>query len=213
MPTLHDVRTEYGLRGLSEADADPSAVTQFSRWLHDAVSSTQPEPTACTLATAAADGSPNARVVLLKEFDEHGFVFFTNYESAKGRELVANARASLVFFWPGLERQVRAAGAVARTSAAESEAYFRSRPRQAKIGAWASRQSRVLAGREELEREVARLEAQYADKDVPLPPFWGGFRLVPAWIEFWQGRPSRLHDRLRYTRVADESWKIERLSP
>ena len=205
------MRTEYGKGGLSETDADPSPFAQFGRWLDDAVSSGLREPNACALATADGDGVPNARIVLLKGFDDRGFVFFTSYESRKAQELAANPRAALVFSWFELERQVRVAGAVMRTPRAESEDYFRTRPREAQIGAWASRQSSVLADRDALEREVARVAGAYQGKEVPLPPHWGGYRLEPASLELWQGRASRLHDRLRYTRI-DGSWRIERLS-
>ncbi len=166
-----------------------------------------------TLATATPDGVPSARVVLLKAFDERGFVFYTNYESQKGRELAANPRAALVFYWTSLERQVRIGGAVEMVAREESERYFRSRPFASRVGALASRQSEVLADRAELEERVKRLTLELKGGDVPLPPTWGGFRVVPASFEFWQGRPSRLHDRLRYTRAADGAWTIERLSP
>ena len=168
---------------------------------------------AMTLATATPDGVPSARIVLLKEFDEHGFVFYSNYESQKGRELAANPRAALVFYWPDLERQVRISGRVEQVSREESERYFRSRPFGSRIGALASRQSERLTERDELEERVRRLTLQYKGDEVPLPSAWGGYRLVPATLEFWQGRPSRLHDRLRYTRAADGTWMVERLSP
>jgi pyridoxamine 5'-phosphate oxidase len=165
-----------------------------------------------TLATAAPDGAPSARMMLLKGVDSRGFVFFTNYESRKSNELLANPRAALVFHWPVLQRQVRVEGAVARLPQAESEAYFRTRARGSRIGAWASKQSAELSTRAELDERVREYEAKFAGEDVPLPPFWGGFRLAPAAIEFWQGRVNRLHDRIRYTRTAD-GWSIARLYP
>jgi pyridoxamine 5'-phosphate oxidase len=166
-----------------------------------------------TLATAAADGQPSARIVLLKEVNHDGFVFYTNYGSRKGRELAGNPRAALVFYWPQLERQVRITGAVLKTSRSESEAYFRTRPRGSQLAAWASRQSSPIPDRALLEARVKKLGAKYAGASVPLPPNWGGFRLRPESIEFWQGRPNRLHDRLRYSREPGGGWKIERLAP
>lgn len=165
-----------------------------------------------TLATAASDGTPSARVVLLKGLSENGFVFYTNYESPKGKELAANPKAALVFYWPELERQVRVAGRVERVSREQSAAYFHSRPRGSQLGAWASRQSEIIPGREPLEDRLRALQAEYPG-EVPLPPFWGGFRLLPRQIEFWQGRPNRLHDRLLYSLQQDGSWRRERLSP
>jgi pyridoxamine 5'-phosphate oxidase len=199
--------------GLSERDLDPNPFTQFERWLSEALAAGVAAPDAMVLATATPDGVPSARVVLLRGHDERGFTFFTNYESHKGRELVANPRASLVFHWPEIHRQVRAIGAVGRVSGEESDAYFHSRPPGSRLGAWVSHQSDVIAGRDELDRRLAELAAEYEGKDIPRPPFWGGLRLAPDSIEFWQSRPNRLHDRLRYTRSADGGWRIERLAP
>jgi pyridoxamine 5'-phosphate oxidase len=210
--SIADLRKEYARQGLEERDAHADPVEQFRRWFDAAVAAQLIEPNAMTLATATPDGRPSARVVLMKQFDQSGFVFFTNYTSRKGTELAANPYAALLFYWPELERQVRIEGQVARVPPEESEAYFRSRPAGAQISAWASRQSRVIAGRTELERRVRVLEARYAGRDVPRPPHWGGFRLAPELFEFWQGRPSRLHDRLRYSR-SQSGWVIERLSP
>lgn len=210
---LAALRREYGQRGLLEEDAAQDPLSQFHVWFDDAVSSGVSEPNAMTLATASRDGVPSARIVLLKGADEAGFVFFTNYESAKGRELAENPSAALVFFWADLERQVRVVGHVSRVSASESDTYFASRPLGARLGAWASKQSAALTSRAELEDAIARTEARFASGDVPRPPHWGGFRLAPHRVEFWQGRPSRLHDRLVYTREPSGSWTRARLSP
>jgi pyridoxamine 5'-phosphate oxidase len=198
---------------LNEADVDPDPIRQFRRWFEHALAAQVPEPNAMTLATAGPDGRPSARVVLLKGCDEAGFTFFTNYESHKGRELTANPWASLVFFWVELARQVRVEGTAERVLPAESDAYFRSRPLGSQLGAWASHQSEVLAGRAVLEQRLAQLVQQYAGQEVPRPPYWGGFRVQPVEIEFWQGRPNRLHDRLLYRRAVPEGYCIERLSP
>jgi pyridoxamine 5'-phosphate oxidase len=211
---LTAIRTEYARAGLHERELDPSPLVQLDRWLKEAIAALHPEPTAMTLATVTPEGDPAARVVLLKGLDEAGLVFFTSYESEKGRQLAMNARASACFFWVMLERQVRVTGSVSKVSRAESEAYFRSRPRESRLGAWASKQSTVLRGREELETRLAEVRARFGeDEDIPCPPYWGGYRLVPDRMELWQGRPSRLHDRLRYTRNGVTSWIVERLSP
>jgi len=207
------LRREYTLGELTESQVLPDAIDQFSRWFADAEAAGLVEPNAMTLATADAGGVPSARVVLLKSFDARGFVFYTNYTSRKGRELTANPRAALCFYWQPLERQVRVEGTIERTTREESEQYFHSRPRAAQIGAWASDQSNVIGSREELERRDAELNARFGDGPVPLPDCWGGFRVIPRVVEFWQGRLSRLHDRLRYTRSAGGGWVIERLSP
>ena len=211
--SLSDLRREYGLAGLTESDVDPNPFKQFDKWFQQALAAGLPEPNAMTLATATPDGKPSARVVLLKGFDEHGFVFFTNYESQKGRELSANPLAALVCYWVELERQVRISGRVTRVSGKESEAYFHNRPLGSQLGAWASQQSEVVSGRKILEDRLQQLTQEYQEKPVPLPPYWGGYRVAPEAIEFWQGRPNRLHDRLRYAIQPGNQWLIERLSP
>ena len=207
------MRTEYALATLIEERADPDPIGQFRTWFEEAMAAGVPEPHAMTLATATPDGRPSARIVLLRSFDERGFAFFTNYESRKGRELAANPMAALVFFWAGLERQVRIEGRVGTVDQTESDAYFRDRPRGSRLGAWASPQSEVIPDRGAIERRMAEFEAGFSDGEVPRPPHWGGFRLVPDVVEFWQGRPSRLHDRLRYRRREGGSWLVERLAP
>lgn len=198
---------------LNESDVDPNPIVQFARWFAEAEAMVPILPNAMTLATATPGGVPSARVVLLKSFDEKGFVFYTNYESHKGRELDENPAAALVFYWAEMARQVRISGRVTRTSREESEAYFQTRPLDSQLGALASRQSEVLSNREALESKMEKLLKEYQNTEVPLPRFWGGYNLAPATIEFWQGRPSRLHDRLRYTRLSDGKWLIQRLSP
>ncbi|HZV05390.1 MAG TPA: pyridoxamine 5'-phosphate oxidase [Gemmataceae bacterium] len=210
---IPDMRKEYMWGGLSEADMDADPMRQFEMWFQQAQAANLPEPNAMTLATTTPDGKPSARVVLLKMCDASGFAFFTNYDSRKGRELTANPHAALLFFWPELQRQVRIEGTVERVSEAESDAYFRSRPLGSRLGAWASRQSEVIPDREVLEERVREIMQRYPDGEVPRPPHWGGFRVRPLTIEFWQGRPDRLHDRLRYQRVQPDGWRLERLSP
>lgn len=212
-PDLAGLRREYMRAGLDEADLAPGPMEQFQLWFEQALAAEVEEPNAMTLATASPEGRPSARIVLLKGLEEDSFIFYTNYESQKGRELDANPYAALVFFWPELERQVRATGKVLRLEASESERYFSSRPRGSQIGAWASAQSGVIPGRQVLEERLAELEAEFADREVPLPPFWGGYRVVPEVVEFWQGRPSRLHDRLRYRHDRRGEWICERLAP
>jgi len=200
------------VRGISDLRAADDPIAYFAEWFEDAKRSGLFLPEAVCLATATPDGTPSARMMLLKGVDERGFVFFTNFESRKGDELAANPRAALVFHWAILERQVRVEGRVERIAETESEAYFRSRPRGSRIGAWASKQSVRLSDRAELEARVREYDAKYPGEDVPLPPFWGGLRLKPERIEFWQGRINRLHDRLRYVRAGD-GWTVERLYP
>ena len=214
---IADLRTEYKREALDERDVAPHPFRQFEAWFAEAVRAEVLEANAMTLATADADGRPSARVVLLKGFDERGFVFFTNYESRKGRDLATRRDAALLFFWPELERQIRIEGTVGKVAERESSAYFASRPRGARLGAWASPQSELVDGRAALEARFAVMEARYgeAGDDIPRPPHWGGYRLAPSMLEFWQGRPSRLHDRIRYRRDphSPDRWVIERLAP
>jgi pyridoxamine 5'-phosphate oxidase len=212
---LASLRQEYMRAGLSESDADRDPMRQFERWFEDALRAKLPLPNAMTLATASRDGTPSARVVLLKGVERGGFVFFTNYASRKARELDARPQACLVFMWSDLERQVRIAGAVEKVDAADSDAYFVTRPLGARLSAWASEQSETVASRSVLEKAAAAAQARFGDSP-PRPPHWGGYRVIPSEIEFWQGRADRLHDRLLYRRDGQDaagSWSIERLAP
>ncbi len=213
LPDIASLRRSYALESLSENDVLPDPVSQFAVWFGEAMNSALPEPNAMTLATATPDGRPSARTVLLKGFNHEGFVFYTNYESRKGQELTLNPHAALLFTWLELERQIRIEGTVEKLDPEESRIYFQSRPKESQIGAWASPQSRAIDGRNVLESRVSELQNEYASEAVlPLPSFWGGFRLKPGLVEFWQGRESRLHDRICYTRAGDK-WKIVRLAP
>ena len=210
--SIADLRLDYRQASLDERDVDADPIAQFTRWFDEAVRAGAHEPNAMCLATATPDAYPSARMVLLKGVDARGFVFYTDYRSRKGRELADNPHAALCFFWGELERQVRVVGAVQPVSRAESDAYFQSRPLPSRIGAWTSSQSSVLASRAELETQLAENERRFAHGDVPLPEHWGGYRIIPEEIEFWQGRTSRLHDRIRFRR-RDGVWGTERLSP
>lgn len=212
MADLAGLRKDYSLAGLTEKDLARNPFRQFEKWFAEAEAAKVIEPNAMTLATATRDGKPSARTVLLKALDGRGFVFFTNRESEKGRQLAENAQASLLFPWLALERQIRIDGRVEKVGAEENEVYFHSRPHGSQLGAWASPQSTVVTGRAALEANLRAVEQKYAGEVVPLPPFWGGYRVVPETVEFWQGRRNRLHDRLRYRRTADD-WVTERLAP
>ena len=210
---MKDLRREYASRTLDERSADADPIAQFRAWFDEVLKADVLDPNAMSLATASPSGEPSVRTVLLKELDANGFVFFTHYDSRKGHDLSRNPRASLLFFWPAFERQVRVTGAVSTVSRAESEAYFASRPIESQIAVWAATQSSVLADRQALDDRYAELTTRFAGQPVPCPPRWGGFRVAPEQIEFWQGRPSRLHDRLLYTRAAGGTWSRVRLAP
>ncbi|HEX3275966.1 MAG TPA: pyridoxamine 5'-phosphate oxidase [Gemmatimonadales bacterium] len=212
-PSIADLRREYHRARLDETDVSHDPIVQFARWFAEAEEVQAHDANAMTLATATSQGAPSARIVLLKAFDQRGFVFFTDYRSRKSAELEANPRAALVLYWSELERSVRITGTVEKTSQEDSDRYFRSRPIGSRLGAWASHQSRVIPGRHMLESDLKEVEQRFADGDVPLPPYWGGWRVLPESLEFWQGRESRLHDRIRYQRNRSREWKIERLSP
>lgn len=212
MTSIADIRTDYARASLDIADVDASPLRQFRRWFDEALKAEVAEVNAMTLATVDPHGQPSARIVLLKNLDERGFTFFTNYASHKGEELAANPRAALLFHWIGLERQVRVQGIVEKVSEAESDAYYHSRPLGSRLSAWASEQSSEVPDRATLEAREAEYRQRFGDAP-PRPPHWGGYRLLPERLEFWQGRPSRLHDRLEYRKHADGSWTIVRLAP
>lgn len=212
-PSIADLRKEYSSESLLETDVEANPIDQFEKWWSQAIGSQIDEANAMTLATASADGMPSARIVLLKGFDKKGFVFFTNYESFKGVQMGENPKACLVFFWKELERQVRITGLVKKVSEKESDDYFLSRPQGSRVGAWTSPQSRVIESRDWLDDRYRKLSEEFQNKEVKRPPHWGGYVVAPVIIEFWQGRPSRLHDRIQYSLEDDGSWKIERLAP
>lgn len=210
--SIADIRKDYSLKTLNEADVFADPMQQFEKWWQEAIESKIEEVNAMTLATSTAEGKPSARIVLLKGIERNGFVFFTNYHSNKGNQIEENPFVSLVFFWKELERQIRVEGSIRKVAAAESDAYFSSRPEGSRIGAWASPQSRVIASREVIEENVTELGKSFANKEIDRPPHWGGYIVIPNLFEFWQGRNSRLHDRIQYT-YKDAAWKIERLAP
>lgn len=210
---IGDLRREYASRSLGEADSDANPLTQFRVWFGEALKSQVLDANAMSLATASPAGAPSARTVLLKDVDGAGFVFYTHYDSAKGRDLARNPRAALLFYWAELERQVRITGTVTRVARETSEAYFATRPIESQWAAWSARQSSEIATRDDLERQFAEIKQRFANQPVPCPPDWGGYRVIPEQIEFWQGRPSRLHDRLLYTKQDDGRWTRVRLAP
>lgn len=210
---LENLREEYKTTSLSETESKADPIKQFELWFNEAIEAKVPESNAMTLSTATTDGRPSARVVLLKGVHENGFVFYTNYLSRKGKEITKNPIGALTFFWPAMERQIRIEGTIEKVSKEQSEQYFQSRPKGSQIGALASPQSQEIAGRESLEKKWAELEAEYTDKTIPKPSFWGGYVLKPRLIEFWQGRPSRLHDRILYKKIDNKNWKKVRLAP
>lgn len=213
MNKIADIRRDYKFKSFTEQDSDKNAINQFTSWWNDALNSEIDEVNAFTLATATKEGKPSSRIVLLKGYNEDGFVFFTNYQSNKGKILAENPNACMVFFWKELERQIRIEGRTEKISGEESDEYFFSRPVGSQIGAWASPQSSVIKNRDVIEENVKRYETQFSSSPLTRPPHWGGYRLKPTLIEFWQGRPNRLHDRLQYTLQPNGDWKIERLAP
>ena len=210
--SIADIRKDYRLLSFDEKDADANPTKQFSRWWDEAVESKVEEVNAMTLATSTQNGKPSARIVLLKDFDDRGFIFFTNYESHKGKELNENPFAALVFFWKEIERQIRIEGSIEKVSSEESDNYFFSRPEGSRIGAWASPQSNIIPNRDLLNDNVEKFTSEFKN-NIPRPPHWGGYRVIPKLIEFWQGRSNRLHDRLQYTKTTNGSWKVDRLAP
>jgi pyridoxamine 5'-phosphate oxidase len=210
---IADLRREYMQRGLRRADLESDPFAQFEGWFHEACASQVPEPNAMSLATVSPEGAPSLRTVLLKYFDRQGLVFFTNHESTKARQIAANPQVALLFFWAELERQTKILGKAEKISTTESLRYFTTRPRGSQIGAWCSRQSSVISSRQLLEMKLDELQRKFMNREVPLPSFWGGYRVVPHCFEFWQGRPNRLHDRFLYSRQENGSWSIERLAP
>jgi len=210
---LENLREEYKTASLSEADSKDDPIKQFELWFNEAIEAKVAESNAMTLSTATTDGRPSARIVLLKGIHENGFVFYTNYLSRKGKEITKNPLGSLTFFWPAMERQIRVEGTIEKASKELSDRYFQSRPKDSQIGALASPQSQEIADRETLEKKWSELEAEYAGKTIPKPSFWGGYILRPRLIEFWQGRPSRLHDRILYKKIDNKNWKKVRLAP
>jgi pyridoxamine 5'-phosphate oxidase len=213
MSSIADIRTDYKLKALTEQQAKKDPIDQFSQWWEEAIAAEIEEVNAMTLATASSTGIPDARIVLLKEYDANGFVFFTNYTSAKGQQMEENPHATLVFFWKELERQVRISGRVERVSEEESDQYYNSRPEGSRIGAWASPQSQVIESREWLDQQDQQFRELFRSKPILRPPHWGGYRVKPIRIEFWQGRSNRLHDRLYYALNQQGSWTMERLAP
>lgn len=212
--SLADLRESYTRGGLDESSIDPNPIVQFENWFRQALAANLREPNAMTLATATHDGRPSARIVLLKEVSESGFVFYTNYRSRKARDLQQNPWAALIFYWADLERQVRIEGSVEKIQRSQSESYFQSRPKGSRLGAWASHQSQPVKSRAQLEIRLRDLEARYATSDaIPIPEFWGGYLVRPEVVEFWQGRPNRLHDRIEYRRKGEDEWQFQRLSP
>lgn len=213
MNSIADIRKDYKLRSLDETDVVADPIKQFEKWWNEATHSNIEEVNAMTLATSTSTGKPSARIVLLKGFDKNGFVFFTNYNSHKAAEIAENAQVALVFFWKELERQVRIEGTVVKASNEDSDTYFDSRPEGSKIGAWASPQSKIIASREVIETNMKEIQNNFGGKEIERPDFWGGYVVKPVLIEFWQGRSSRLHDRLQYNRCENNTWKIQRLAP
>ena len=209
---INTLRHDFSKQTLDEADVNQSPFLQFEKWFKEAVDSKVNEPNAMTVATVSSSGQPGARILLMRNFNENGFVFYTNYTSRKGENIADNPKAALLFFWPELERQVRIEGTLTKQTAEESDRYFYSRPRTSKLGAWTSEQSKIIAGRSVLDEEYKKLSEKYPGEDVPRPGYWGGYVLNPHSMEFWQGRPSRLHDRILYT-LENNSWKISRLAP
>ncbi len=214
MLDIKDLRKEYSAHALDISDVEKHPIMQFKKWFEEAMKAEVPEPNAFNLATADKNGKPSARIVLLKSFDENGFIFFTNYNSRKGQEIEENPQAAMAFLWHELQRQVRVEGSIEKISEKESTDYFKSRPKGSQIGAWASPQSQVIPDRQVLKDKVSDLEQEYQDEEtLPKPAHWGGYRIIPNFIEFWQGRPSRLHDRIAYHKNQKGDWNIERLAP